>query len=44
MDEIELDIHRDRMGETELIPKGSHDVSALEEKVLSLYAKGTSAL
>ena len=44
MGEIELDIPRDRMGEykPELIPKGSHDVSALEEKVLSLYAKGTS--
>ena len=44
MGEIELDIPRDRMGEykPELIPKGSHDVSALEEKVLSLYGKGTS--
>ena len=44
MGEIELNIPRDRKGEyePELIPKGSHDVSALEEKVLSLYAKGTS--
>ena len=44
MGEIELDIPRDRMGEykPELIPKGSHDVSSLEKKVLSLYAKGTS--
>ena len=44
MGEIELDIPRDRMGEyePELIPKGTKDVSALEEKVLSLYAKGTS--
>lgn len=42
--EIELDIPRDRIGEyePELIPKGTKDVSALEEKVLSLYAKGTS--
>ena len=44
MGEIELNIPRDRKGEyePELIPKGSHDVSELEEKVLSLYAKGTS--
>lgn len=44
MGEIELDIPRDRLGEykPELIPKGSHDVSSLEKKVLSLYAKGTS--
>ena len=44
MGEIELNIPRDRMGEyePELIPKGTKDVSALEEKVLSLYAKGTS--
>ena len=44
MGEIELNVPRDRKGEyePELIPKGSHDVSALEEKVLSLYAKGTS--
>ena len=41
MGEIELNIPRDRKGEyePELIPKGSHDVSALEEKVLSLYAR-----
>ena len=44
MGEVELNIPRDRKGEyePELIPKGSHDVSELEEKVLSLYAKGTS--
>ena len=38
MGEIELNNPRDRKGEyePELIPKGSHDVSALEEKVLSL--------
>ena len=36
MGEIELNIPRDRMGEydPELIPKGTKDVSALEEKVL----------
>lgn len=44
MGEFQLQIPRDRMGEyePELIPKGTRDVSALEEKVLSLYAKGTS--
>lgn len=44
MGELQLQIPRDRMGEyePELIPKGTRDVSALEEKVLSLYAKGTS--
>lgn len=44
MGEIALDIPRDRNGEyePELIPKGTSDVSALEEKVLSMYAKGTS--
>ena len=42
--ETELQIPRDRNGdyEPELIPKGTSDISALEEKVLSLYAKGTS--
>lgn len=42
--EIEVNIPRDRDGEyePELIPKGTKDVSGLEEKVLSLYAKGTS--
>lgn len=42
--ESELQIPRDRNGdyEPELIPKGTKDISALEEKVLSLYAKGTS--
>ena len=42
--EIDLDIPRDRSGDYNpaLIPKGTKDVSELEEKVLSLYAKGTS--
>jgi transposase-like protein len=42
--EIKVNIPRDRDGEYEpvLIPKGTKDVSGLEEKVLSLYAKGTS--
>ena len=42
--EIEVNIPRDRNGEYEpvLIPKGTKDVSGLEEKVLSMYAKGTS--
>jgi putative transposase len=44
MGQINLNIPRDREGsyEPELVPKGTKDVSALEEKVLSLYAKGTS--
>ena len=42
--EMELAIPRDRAGEFEprLVPKGESDVSGLEEKVLSLYAKGMS--
>lgn len=39
-----IDIPRDRQGEYEpqLIPTGSNDVSGLEEKVISMYAKGLS--
>ncbi len=42
--ELSLEIPRDRNGdyEPELIPKGTNDVSALEEKVLSMYAKSMS--
>lgn len=42
--ESRIQIPRDRTGdyEPELIPKGTTDVSNLEGKVLSLYAKGTS--
>ena len=42
--ESRIQIPRDREGEYEpaLIPKGTSDVSKLESKVLSLYAKGTS--
>lgn len=44
MGDIALDIPRDRNGKYEpiLIPKGTNDVSELEKKVLSLYAKGVS--
>ena len=44
MGEVTLSIPRDREGEfePELIPKGSKDVSGIEEKVLSMYAKGMS--
>jgi transposase-like protein len=44
MGEVELRIPRDRDGdyEPELIPKGQTDVSGIEEKVLSMYAKGVS--
>lgn len=42
--ESRIQVPRDRAGEYEpaLIPKGNSDVSDLESKVLSLYAKGTS--
>ena len=44
MGEMELSIPRDRNGEFEpvLIPNGTRDVSGIEEKVLSMYAKGMS--
>ena len=40
--DMEIDIPRDRNGEFEprLIPKYQRDVSGIEEKVISLYAKG----
>jgi transposase-like protein len=42
--ELTLDIPRDREGEYEpvLVPNGKRDVSGVEEKVLSMYAKGMS--
>ena len=42
--EVELSVPRDRQGEfePELVPKGSKDVSGIEEKVLSMCAKGLS--
>jgi len=44
MGEMTLSIPRDRSGEFEpaLIPSGSRDISGVEEKVLSMYAKGMS--
>jgi transposase-like protein len=41
---VPLSIPRDREGEfePELVPKGSKDVSGIEEKVLAMYAKGMS--
>ena len=44
MGEMPLSIPRDRDGEFEpaLVPNGSRDVSGVEEKVLSMYAKGLS--
>ena len=44
MGEIELNIPRDRNGEFEpaLIPTGERDISAIEDKVFSMYAKGLS--
>jgi transposase-like protein len=44
MGEVALSIPRDRDGdfEPELIPNGARDVSGIEEKVLSMYAKGMS--
>ncbi len=42
--EIEVDIPRDRNGEFEpkIIPKYQRDVSGIEEKIISLYARGMS--
>ena len=42
--EISLSIPRDRQGEYEpqLVPKGQTDISAIEEKVISMYAKSLS--
>ena len=41
---LELDIPRDRLGEFEpkAVPKHSKDISAIEDKVISMYAKGMS--
>ena len=41
---VELDIPRDRKGEFEpkIVPKYKRDVSGIEEKVISLYARGMS--
>ena len=42
--EMELDIPRDREGsfEPKLVKKGQKDVSSIQEKVMSMYAKGLS--
>jgi transposase-like protein len=42
--EIELKIPRDRNGEyeTKIIPKYEKDISTIEEKIISMYAKGMS--
>lgn len=42
--EFQMDIPRDRNGEFEpkLIPKYRRDISGIEEKVISLYARGMS--
>ena len=42
--ELEVDIPRDRNGEFEpkIIPKYQRDISGIEEKVISLYARGMS--
>ncbi len=39
---IDLDIPRDREGEFEpqIVPKNSRDLSVIEDKVISMYAKG----
>jgi transposase-like protein len=44
MGEMTLSIPRDREGEfePELVPNGTRDISGVEEKVLSMYAKGMS--
>ncbi len=42
--EFQIDVPRDRNGEFEpkLIPKYQPDISGIEEKVISLYARGMS--
>lgn len=42
--EVDLNIPRDRNGDYEpiIVPKFSSDISAIEEKVISMYAKGLS--
>ena len=42
--EFQIDVPRDRNGEFEpkLIPKYQRDISGIEEKVISLYARGMS--
>lgn len=42
--EVRIDVPRDRDGtfEPEVVPKGSRDVSRIEERVLSMYARGMS--
>ena len=42
--DMEINVPRDREGRYEpiAIPKGTNDISELEEKVISMYAKGTS--
>ena len=42
--EFQIDVPRDREGEFEpkLIPKYQRDISGIEEKVISLYARGMS--
>ena len=44
MGPLELDIPRDRDGEFEpkIVPKYKRDISGIEEKVISLYARGMS--
>lgn len=44
MGDVEIDTPRDREGsfEPQLIPKRTKDVSGIEDKVLSMYAKGMS--
>ncbi len=42
--EVELEIPRDRNGEfdPQIVPKHSSDISAIEDKVISMYGKGMS--
>ena len=44
MGDVEIDTPRDRDGsfDPQLIPKRTKDVSGIEDKVLSMYAKGMS--
>lgn len=46
MGDVEIDTPRDREGsfDPQLIPKRTKDVSGVEDKVLSMYAKGRASV
>ena len=44
MEELEIEIPRDRKGEFEpkIIPKYSRDISTIEQQIINLYGMGTT--